>query len=332
MGYVMTGSRVWAHAPELHDDLFALLDRAAQRAGLGVRERGILVTACASTLGDSYCSMAWGYKLASVAGADLAADVLRGVDDGLTDRERALAAWARRLAADANGTSTADVEALRSAGYDDTQLLAITAYVALRIAFSTVNDAPGRPAGARARGTGTGGGPDGGDVRPPDEELSGDEGNRTPNPRLAKSTEGWFGAVGCDLKPVLTRTFTVELCRTTLGASGRFADYLRTVCGLDASQQWPPTLPSYLSDRRLPRTQLHGVSDGPASGRSCRSPATPGKGMAPSGGVSDGGIARSASSCWWRTEPPTRSSHSPGNASRELVQARQPDKDRSRRG
>jgi hypothetical protein len=27
---------------------------------------------------------------------------------------------------------------------------------------------------------------------------SGDEGNRTPNPRLAKSTEGWFGTVGCD--------------------------------------------------------------------------------------------------------------------------------------
>ena len=27
---------------------------------------------------------------------------------------------------------------------------------------------------------------------------SGDEGNRTPNPRLAKSTEGWFGRVGFD--------------------------------------------------------------------------------------------------------------------------------------
>ena len=143
MGYVMTGSRMWAHAPELHDDLFALLARAAERAGLGVRERGILITACASTLGDSYCSMAWGYKLASVAGAGLAADVLRGVDDGLTDRERALARWARRLADDANGTAASDVEELRSAGYDDAQVVAITAYVALRIAFSTVNDALG---------------------------------------------------------------------------------------------------------------------------------------------------------------------------------------------
>jgi alkylhydroperoxidase family enzyme len=61
----------------------------------------------------------------------------------LTDRERALAAWARRLADDANGTGAGDVEALRAAGYDDAQILAITAYVALRIAFSTVNDALG---------------------------------------------------------------------------------------------------------------------------------------------------------------------------------------------
>jgi uncharacterized peroxidase-related enzyme len=143
MGYVMTGSRLWAHAPELHDGLFALLAQAAERAGLGVRERGILVTACASTLGDSYCSMAWGHKLASVAGTDLAAGVLRGTDGGLDDRERALAGWARRLAADPNGVAASDVDELRSAGYDDAQVLAITAYVALRIAFSTVNDALG---------------------------------------------------------------------------------------------------------------------------------------------------------------------------------------------
>lgn len=143
MGYVMTGSQLWAHGPELHDGLFALMGQAAETAGLSVRERGILVTACASTLGDSYCSMAWGYKLASVAGADVAAAVLRGVDDGLTGRERALATWARRLADDPNGTVVADVEALRTAGYDDGEILAVTAYVALRIAFSTVNDALG---------------------------------------------------------------------------------------------------------------------------------------------------------------------------------------------
>ena len=34
MGYVMTGSRLWAHVPELHDGVFDLLARAAERAGL----------------------------------------------------------------------------------------------------------------------------------------------------------------------------------------------------------------------------------------------------------------------------------------------------------
>ena len=37
----------------------------------------------------------------------------------------------------------ADVESLRAAGFDDADLLAITVYVALRIAFSTVNDVLG---------------------------------------------------------------------------------------------------------------------------------------------------------------------------------------------
>jgi alkylhydroperoxidase family enzyme len=143
MGFVMTGSRVWAHRPELHDGLFALLGTATEAAGLTLRDRGILVAACASALGDSYCSMAWGTKLAGLADAELSGAVLRGVDDRLTERERALAGWARRLARDANGTTAEDVGALRDAGYDDAQILAITTYVALRIAFSTVNDGLG---------------------------------------------------------------------------------------------------------------------------------------------------------------------------------------------
>ena len=143
MGYVMTGSHLWGHRPELHEGLFDLLGQAAATAGLTLRQRGVLVTACASTFGDSYCSMAWGWKLAGAADPDLAADVLRGVDDRLDPREKALAGWARRLAADPNATVPADVQPLRDAGYDEAQILAITTFVALRIAFSTVNDALG---------------------------------------------------------------------------------------------------------------------------------------------------------------------------------------------
>jgi alkylhydroperoxidase family enzyme len=142
-GYVMNLSRVWAHRPELQDRLSELLLAAAGAANLTFRQRGVLVAACASAKGDSYCALAWGNRLAGAAGPDVAAAVLRGDDAPLDVTERALARWARTVARDANGATAADVQELRDAGFDDAQILAITAYVAGRLAFSTVNDALG---------------------------------------------------------------------------------------------------------------------------------------------------------------------------------------------
>jgi alkylhydroperoxidase family enzyme len=115
----------------------------AASADLSVREKGVLVSACASTMGDSYCALAWGRRLSDAAGTEAAVGVLTGTDDGLSDAERTLAAWARKVTSDPNGTTPADVEELRAAGYDDARILALTVYVALRRAFSTVNDALG---------------------------------------------------------------------------------------------------------------------------------------------------------------------------------------------
>jgi alkylhydroperoxidase family enzyme len=143
MGYVMNLSRLWAHDPAALDGLSDLLGHVTRAGSLTFRQRGILVTSCASTLGDSYCSLAWGTKLAGEAGEDLAGSVLRGDDEPLDDSERALARWARQLARDPNATTAADVRVLRDAGFDDAQIFAATVYVALRIAFSTVNDALG---------------------------------------------------------------------------------------------------------------------------------------------------------------------------------------------
>jgi uncharacterized peroxidase-related enzyme len=143
LGYVMNVSRLWAQDPAMRQSLFGLFGQAIQAGSLSYRQRGILVSACASTLGDSYCSLAWGNKLAGVAGDELAGAVLRGDDTGLDDVERVLARWARRVARDPNAIDAGDVEELRNAGYDDAQIFAITAFVALRMAFSTVNDALG---------------------------------------------------------------------------------------------------------------------------------------------------------------------------------------------
>jgi len=142
-GFVANVSRLWAYQPETFMRLFALLNRAAAPCAFTQRQRGILIAATASTLRDSYCSLAWGTKLASTSDAETASGVLRGDDTDLTPSERALAGWARRVADDPNGTTADDVAGLRDAGFTDEEIFAVTVFVALRIALSTVNDALG---------------------------------------------------------------------------------------------------------------------------------------------------------------------------------------------
>jgi uncharacterized peroxidase-related enzyme len=142
-GYVWNVTRLWAHQPDTVSALFDLMSAAFKASGLSFRQRGILVTAAASALGDAYCSLAWGGKLAGASEAALAAGVLDGSDAGLTDQEKAMAAWARKVVKDPNATTPADVQQLRDSGLGDGQIFAITAFVGLRLAFSTINDALG---------------------------------------------------------------------------------------------------------------------------------------------------------------------------------------------
>jgi hypothetical protein len=53
------------------------------------------------------------------------------------------AQWAQKFARDPNSTSAEDAQAISGPGYSDAQIFGITAYVALRIAFSTINEALG---------------------------------------------------------------------------------------------------------------------------------------------------------------------------------------------
>ena len=150
MGWVMNVSKLWAWQPESQRVLFDLLGSVSD--GFSMRERALLVAACASTFGDSYCSMAWGGKLANESDTETAVGVLTGSDNGLTTAERAMTRWARAVAGDPNATTQADVDELRSAGFSDADIFAMTAFVGLRIAFSTVNDALGAQPDGELRG------------------------------------------------------------------------------------------------------------------------------------------------------------------------------------
>ncbi|WP_239161344.1 carboxymuconolactone decarboxylase family protein [Acrocarpospora phusangensis] len=145
LGYVMNVSRLWAYQPKAVKLFFGLFREVSVPHGLDDRQRAILVVACASAFGDSYCSLVWGTRLAAAAGEEVASGVLTGSDTGLTGEERAMARWARKVARDPTRTTQADVRELRDAGISDERIFAMTAFVALRIAFATVNDALGVP-------------------------------------------------------------------------------------------------------------------------------------------------------------------------------------------
>jgi SAM-dependent methyltransferase len=142
LGFVMNATRLWGWRPEAHDRFFELAGLVAGGA-LGFRERGLIVLAAASTIGDPYCATAWGTKLAPTVGDHTVAAMLRGDDNSLEPAERAMTAWVRRVMRDAMNTEPADLDDLRRAGVDDERIFSITLYAALRMAFSTVNNALG---------------------------------------------------------------------------------------------------------------------------------------------------------------------------------------------
>lgn len=143
-GYVGNLTRVWSWRPDLAGSFAELRAHLTQTSALADRDFAVLVAATAGALGDSYCSLAWGQRLAALTNAETAAAVVSGDGAGeLTAREAALATWARQVVRDPNATTADDVEALRQAGLVDREIFEATLFVAFRLAFSSVNDALG---------------------------------------------------------------------------------------------------------------------------------------------------------------------------------------------
>ena len=143
LGFVTNATRLWMHDPVAFEALFALIGETARGAGISVAERGVATITSTRLVGDTYCPLAWGDKLAGVAGPEVAVSVLSASDDLLDDRGLAVAQWARRVATDPQSVSAEDVRRLREAGFDSGQVLRLTLFISLRIAFSTVNGALG---------------------------------------------------------------------------------------------------------------------------------------------------------------------------------------------
>lgn len=111
----------------------------AGRSGLG-RPR---YSDCCRTQ-DSYCSLAWGTRLAKLSDDATAAQIIAGAPaPALSEREAALADWARQVVRDPNATTEGDLARLREVGLGDQEIFEATAFVAFRLALSSINDALG---------------------------------------------------------------------------------------------------------------------------------------------------------------------------------------------
>ena len=143
-GFVMNLTKAWAWRPDVYEAFAALRAQLTSKSSLTKRDQAVIVCATAAQLGDSYCSLAWGKTLATEAGPASAAAVLAARETHvLTDRDRALATWARKVVADPNGTAESDIASLRAVGFGDREIFEITAFVAFRLAFSSINAALG---------------------------------------------------------------------------------------------------------------------------------------------------------------------------------------------
>ena len=142
-GYVPNFVRVWCWRPDILEAFAKLRADLLADSTLSAREVAVMVASTASALGDSYCALAWGEKLAELSDGTFAAGVIQGVDLGLSGREAALAAWSRSVVDDPNATTEVAVDRLREAGLSDREIFDATAWIGLRLGFSTINDALG---------------------------------------------------------------------------------------------------------------------------------------------------------------------------------------------
>jgi uncharacterized peroxidase-related enzyme len=144
-GYINNLTRLWCWRPDVLQGFIDLRARLVDESELTEDDIAVLVTATAAARSDSYCALAWGTRLADRTDDRTAATVLAGSVDDLDPRRAALATWARRVVVDPNAIVSSDVERLRGVGLSERAIFEATVYIALRLAFSTVNDALGAP-------------------------------------------------------------------------------------------------------------------------------------------------------------------------------------------
>jgi uncharacterized peroxidase-related enzyme len=115
------------------------------QSNLSVRSYELATLAAARALRSSYCALAHGSVLADKVfdAATVAAIATGAPETPLKPGERAVMAFAEKVARSADEMTSADIEVLRSHGYRDEEIFDLAATAAARCFFSKLLDALG---------------------------------------------------------------------------------------------------------------------------------------------------------------------------------------------
>jgi uncharacterized peroxidase-related enzyme len=143
LGHVPNWARAFSLRPGVRDGWVALLQSI--RSNLPTRTYELATLAAARGLRSSYCALAHGKVLADqVFDPSSVTAIMRDASDApLEPAERAMMAFAEKVALEADRISSADIDALRSQGYRDEEIFDIAAAAAARCFFSKLLDALG---------------------------------------------------------------------------------------------------------------------------------------------------------------------------------------------
>jgi uncharacterized peroxidase-related enzyme len=143
VGYVPNWAQAFSLRPGVRDGWGALL--SSIQSNLPVRTYELATLAAARALRSSYCALAHGSVLADkVFNATAVTAIAKDADEApLEPRERHMMAFAEKVALNADRIMSADVELLRSHGYQDEDIFDIAATAAARCFFSKLLDALG---------------------------------------------------------------------------------------------------------------------------------------------------------------------------------------------
>ena len=145
LGFVMDAARCFTARPDLLPIYTEFSDKIRAGFSLGQREWRLITLVAAKHIPSSYCSHVYGKQLIADLGSKEA--VMAVQQDfraaGLPERDVEMLAYAEKIANDASRVSQADIDRLRSVGFNDQQICDIALCAAFRCFVSRFFDATG---------------------------------------------------------------------------------------------------------------------------------------------------------------------------------------------